>query len=270
MNNPYATKTIKIIRISQLTDNIKLFRFKFEKSRAPKIQPGQFVELAISGWGEAPFAPCQPLDADYLELCVRAAGRLTNHLHEMDVGDKLGFRGPYGNGWPAPDNGHPSSILAIVGGLGLAPLRSLILGKNKLLDKNAKIQIFYGAKKPDEMLFRHEYGRWQKNNIQVNLTIDKECANWRGCVGLVTTLFDKIPINNHSTVYLCGPPAMYRPVLEKLLQKGFNESDIFLSLERRMHCGVGICQHCAVGPYYTCKHGPVFNWCQLKNIPDAI
>lgn len=232
------------------------------------------MELSLPGFGEAPFAPCNATGSGCIELCIRSTGRLTEKLHAMKIGDKVGLRGPYGNGWPVvADNKLPlakQNLLIIVGGLGFVPLRTLILGKEKFLGKESKVQIFYGARSPDDMLFRHEYGTWKKQNIEVVLTIDKESTNWRGNIGLVTSLFDKVVLNENSTAFLCGPPVMYRSVLEKLLERKFEEDEIFLSLERRMHCGIGVCQHCAVGPYYTCKHGPIFSWTQLKNIPSAI
>lgn len=278
MFNSYQPQPAKITAISQETANIKLFRFKLEKKvwgHNFKVKPGQFIELSLPGFGEAPFAPCNAPDSEDIELCVRSAGRLTEKLHSMKVGEKVALRGPYGNGWPSLAGPNPAqrggqNLLIIVGGLGLVPLRSLILGKKKFLGEKSQIQIFYGARSPEDMLFRREYDLWQKNNVEINLTVDKECPNWQGCVGLVTELFDKHKIREDSVAFLCGPPVMYRPVLEKLLAKKFKEDEIFLSLERRMHCGVGVCQHCAVGPYYTCKHGPVFSWHQLGNIPNAI
>ena len=277
MHNYYRTQSAKITAISWQTNNIKLFRFEFEKKILGhdfKIKPGQFMELSLPGFGEAPFAPCNAENSEFIELCVRSAGRLTERLHTMKIGDRVGLRGPYGNGWPViADNKLPlakQNLLIVVGGLGLVPLRTLILGKEKFLGRESKVQIFYGARSPDDMLFRHEYNRWKKQNIEIILTIDKEAANWQGNTGLVTSLFDKVTLNENSTAFLCGPPVMYRPVLEKLLDRKFEEDEVFLSLERRMHCGVGVCQHCAVGPYYTCKHGPIFSWTQLKNIPSAI
>jgi len=277
MHNSYQLQSAKIVAISWQTNNIKLFRLRFEKKvlgYSLKIKPGQFMELSLPGFGEAPFAPCNVPDSEYIELCVRSTGRLTEKLHTLKVGDRVGLRGPYGNGWPVMANNKlpmvKQNLLIVVGGLGLVPLRTLILGKEKFLGKETKVQIFYGARHPDDMLFRHEYNLWKKSNIEIELTVDKECANWKGCIGLVTELFDKREIVQNSIAFLCGPPVMYRPVLEKLLAKKFEEDEIFLSLERRMHCGVGVCQHCAVGPYYTCKHGPIFSWTQLKNIPNSI
>jgi NAD(P)H-flavin reductase len=271
MNNPYESQSARISFISRQTDNIKLFRFELSKKR--EYRPGQFVELSLPGFGEAPFAPCGDAKESYIELCVRNAGKLTAKLHEMKVGDKVGLRGPFGNRvWPLSsyDFKKQKNLFIAVGGLGFVPLRTLILGKNDLLGSDTKVQIFYGAKSPDDMLFRHEYDRWKKQNIQLELTVDKECAGWKGCTGLVTALFDKYEVVQNSVAFICGPPVMYRPMLERLQKLGFADEDIYLSLERRMHCGIGVCQHCAVGPYYTCKDGPVFSWAQLKTIPGAI
>lgn len=276
MHNPYESQPARISLVSRQTANIKLFRFEFSQ-KIPgwkfSFKPGQFIELSIPGFGEAPFAPCNDPRGNYLELCVRDAGKLTGRLLQMKIGDKVGIRGPYGNGsWPISkyDFKTRKNLFIVVGGLGFVPLRSLILGKNDFLGKDTKVQIFYGARKPDEMLFRHEYEQWKKQNIQVELTIDKECAGWKGCVGLVTALFDKREVVQNSAAFLCGPPIMYRFALAKLKKLGFADEDIYFSLERRMHCGIGVCQHCAIGSYYTCKDGPIFSWAQLKNIPEAI
>jgi len=281
MRNPYDTEQAKITFISRQTDNIKLFRFEFTQKVWGynfNFKPGQFVELSIPGFGEAPFAPCNAPGTEYLELCVRDVGRLTAKLHEMKIGDKVGIRGPYGQGWPTKvqsskfkvQNDKKKNLLIVVGGLGFIPLRTLILGKEKFFNKDAKIQIFYGAKTPKEMLFRHEYGRWRDQGMEIRLTVDKECPDWVGCVGLVTTLLDKYEIVDNAKALLCGPPVMYKFALAKLKERGFADEDIYLSLERRMHCGVGVCQHCAVGPYYTCKDGPVFAYNIIKDIPGAI
>jgi len=274
--NPYEPRPARISFISRQADNIKLFRFEFAQKlpgRKFSYRPGQFVELSIPGFGEAPFAPCGDSKEKYIELCVRNVGKLTNRLHQMTPGDRVFIRGPYGNGaWPLNqyDFKAQKNLFIVVGGLGFIPLRSLILGKNDLLGKDTKVQIFYGARRPDEMLFRHEYEQWKKQNIDLRLTTDKECLGWKGCVGLVTTLFDKHEIVQNSVAFICGPPIMYGSVLEKLKKLGFADEDIYLSLERRMHCAIGVCQHCAVGPYYICKDGPIFSYAQIKNIPDAI
>jgi len=282
--NPYQPQPAKITKITPQTDTIKLFRFEFAQKISGynfSFKPGQFVELSIPGFGEAPFAPCSVAGEKYLELCVRDIGKLTHKLHSMKLGESVGIRGPYGHGWPIANaqnqkskiknkNDGTKNLLIVVGGLGLIPLRTLILGKNKFLGKDAKVQIFYGARSPDDMLFRYEFARWRDLGVEVRLTVDKECHGWSGCVGLVTALFDKYELAQNTTAFICGPPVMYKSVLEKLREKGIAQDDIHLSLERRMHCGIGVCQHCAVGPYYTCKDGPVFQYSKIKDIPGAI
>lgn len=294
MFNPYQPKQAKIIKIRDEAPNIKLFRLK----PAAKFfyQPGQIIAVSYPGYGEAPFAPCGKLAENYLEVCVRKVGRLTEKLHGLKVGDLVNFRGPYGNGvWPVALR-HPESanwrmkdpiqnstgffadtqndikknLLIVVGGLGLVPLRTLLLDKNKFLGKNSKVQLLYGARTPQDFIFSQDLKKWQRQGIDVYLTVDKECPDWKECVGLVTVLFDKTQIVENALAYLCGPPIMYRFVLEKLKAKGFRDEDIYLSLERRMHCGVGVCQHCAIGTKYVCHQGPVFSYSELKNISDAI
>jgi len=288
MFNPYQTKTVKILKISDQTPSIKLFEFGVKI----KHEPGQFIILSLPGFGEAPFAPCNKIGKN-LELCVRAVGRLTNKLQTLKAGDKVGIRGPYGNGWsisssviPAkagiqvPESGsrvkhgmtdaEKPNLLIVVGGLGLVPLRSLILDKEKFLGREALAQIFYGARTPEDFLFRNEFESWRKKGIDMQLTIDKECQGWDKCVGLVPVLFDKRNVVPDAKAFLCGPPVMYKSVLQKVKEHKFRDEDIFLSFERRMHCGVGVCQHCGIGTFYTCKHGPVFRYDQIKNVQGAI
>ena len=280
MFNPYETKTVKIIKISDQTSGIKLLELGSEERHFQlKIdediihRPGQFMILSLPGFGEAPFAPCNKTGKN-LEFCVRAVGKLTNKLHTLKAGDKVGIRGPFGSGWPTDgakdQKDGKKNLLIVVGGLGLIPLRTLILGKNEFLSKGAKVQIFYGAKHPDEMLFHSEFDAWEKNGVDLQLSIDKVCEGWKGCVGLVTKLFDVTSVVRDARAFICGPPVMYKFVLERLKGHGFSDEDIYLSLERRMHCGVGVCQHCGVGSFYTCKHGPVFRYDQIKDIQGAI
>ncbi|MFH0852741.1 MAG: FAD/NAD(P)-binding protein [bacterium] len=277
MFNPYQTKTAKIVKITDLAFGIKLFEFDAK----PAHEPGQFMMLSLPGFGEAPFAPCNRIGKN-LELCVRAVGRLTNKLHSLKTGDRVGVRGSYGNGWPVAGAqikneklkvkslAEKKNLLIVVGGLGLVPLRSLIMDKEKFLGREALVQIFYGARTPDDFLFRDEFESWRKKGIDIQLTIDKECPEWSDCVGMVPVLFDKRNVVKEARAFLCGPPVMYKSVLQKVKEHKFRDEDIFLSFERRMHCGVGVCQHCAIGPFYTCKQGPVFSYDKIKNIQGAI
>ncbi len=287
MRNQYQSHEAILIRTKQEATGIKRFWFEFADKDGRQImedcQPGQIIELWIPGYGEAPFAPCHRPQDTLLELCVRQAGHITTKLHELKRGERVGIRGPLGHGWPAKttdgqwqmtDNRWAGqklkeNLLVVVGGLGLIPARTFIEGAKQFWP-NGKIQLFYGAKSPEEMLFRDEFDRWKKEGIDVQLTIDQVCADWKGCTGVVTQLFNYAVCVGNANAFLVGPPIMYKFVLEELEKHCFKDQDIFMSLERRMHCGVGVCQHCAVGPYYTCKDGPVFRYDEIKNIKDAL
>ncbi|MBI4709431.1 MAG: FAD/NAD(P)-binding protein [Candidatus Portnoybacteria bacterium] len=282
MQSLYQTKTAKIVKITEQTENIKLFEFRFEqKSFKFSHEPGQFTMLSLPGFGEAPFAPCNSIGKN-LELCVRAAGKLTNKLHTLKIGDKVGIRGPYGRGWPIASAQVKNeklkikslegkkNLLIVVGGLGLIPLRTLLSDKDRFLDKDSIVQIFYGAKAPEEFLFKKDFDKWRADGIDLQLTVDNECEGWDGCVGLVTALFDRRNVVSDAKAFLCGPPIMYKFALKKVKEHKFKDENIYLSLERRMHCGVGVCQHCAVGSSYTCKDGPVFQYSEIKDVEGAI
>lgn len=278
MYNIYQPQLAKILKIKKQSPIVKLFTLQFKDKKLQKDfywQPGQFIEVSVPGFGEGPFAFCSAnQDKNFFELTIRAVGQLTNKIHQLKRGDQLMIRGPYGLGFP--EIGENNALL-VAGGLGIIPLRSLILTqiKKNLADK---LMIFYGAKRPQDFLFRDEFKKWEKAGVKLYLTIDKFCPGWDGCVGVVTVLFDKVfgesqflsKQTSNQLAILCGPPIMYKFVLEKLYQYGFKNENIYLSLERRMHCGVGICQHCAIGSKYVCKDGPVFQWSEIKDIEGAI
>jgi NAD(P)H-flavin reductase len=200
-------------------------------------------------------------------LCVRRSGDLTGVLHQMEAGRTVGVRGPFGHGFPI-EQFRGKDLLFAPGGLGLAPLRSLI---NQVLDERGKygrVTILYGAKHPSELLFTDELAEWVKRgDVEVRLTVDRPDAEWKGNVGVITTLFSKVQVYARNTVaVVCGPPVMYRFVLMELLGKGIPEGSIFLSLERRMKCGVGKCGHCQINQIYTCQSGPVFSYAEIKGL----
>lgn len=281
MHNQYQSEKAKIISIKKENNNINLYKLKFENRKYRKsftFNPGQMMELSIPGFNEAPFVYCgSTREKKYIEVCVRKVGELTGKMHEMKKGDILGLRGPYGNGWPM-DKIKDKKVLIVAGGIGIIPFRSLI--KSYCSAKSGGMQIFYGARDKDELIFKDEIDDWCKN-IEVNITLDKGVEEPYGScmgkisgiacnVGLITTLFDKQEVDSAGVALVCGPPIMCKFVVEKLKEKGFKDSNIYLSLERRMECGIGVCEHCAVGPYYVCKDGPVFSWEQLKDVRGAI
>lgn len=282
MKNPYNTNSAIITNIENQNPLIKLFTLKSSSRESIKCDPGgeskfikcwwpgQFILLSAPGFGEAPFAICSvPSPCDEFQVCVQRKGSLTNKLFELKPGDAVSFRGPYGNGFPLSKIAN-RNILLVAGGLGLVPLRPLIQLIANHPSEFGKVQLASGAREEKLLLFKNEYGNWQKN-IDLNITLDSAPENWSGYTGLITTLFDKISISNKPVVIMCGPPAMFLPVIKKLLKYSVVESDIYVMLERRMHCGIGICQHCVlVGGHYVCKNGPVFNYTEIKNSPGAI
>lgn len=282
MRDPYLTTNLKIKDIRNETEEIKLFTLVFlDKKEEKNFQPlpGQIVEIGYSGFGEGPFAVCSyGFENKFFQICVRKIGKLTNKLHDLKIGDTVTMRGPYGMGTFLETK---RNLLLIAGGLGLVPLRPLIQKELKsavLLShaqsgsvsrKSPRIQLFYGVKSQNEMIFKSEYKEWKKS-IDMHVTLDKEENGWNGHVGLITTLFNAVKVLDNPIAILCGPPVMYKFVVQELKRLNFKDEDIFMSLERRMHCGVGVCQHCAVGSKYVCKDGPVFCYKEIKNIPEII
>lgn len=281
MRNLYKTYPLIITGIENQNSLVKLFTLKPEDRKDIKCStddkkiikcwwPGQFIALSIPGFGEAPFAICSsPNPCSEFQVCVQKKGELTSKLFSMSIGDEIYFRGPYGNGFPVSKLSK-RNLLLIAGGLGLAPLRPLIQAIINHPSEFEKVQLFSGCREEKMLLFKKEYKNWAKN-IELNLTLDIANENWNGCTGLVTTLFNKTQTAKDSIAIICGPPVMYPSVIEKIKKKGVAEKDIYVLLERRMHCGVGVCQHCIlVNGKYVCKDGPVFNYAEIKNSPGAI
>lgn len=266
MFNPYQTTSVRILSVKDEGSNSRLFTL--ERPRNFDFESGQFVIVSLPGFGEAPISICSdPSDKKNFKLGVRKAGKVTEAIHELRKGDRVGIRGPYGHSFPL-ELAKGRNLLLVAGGLGLYPLHPAILEITGERKKFRQVQVFYGARTEDDLLFRDEYDLWIKKDIDFNLCLDKPSGKFKfKCPlieGMVTMLFEKVPLAPDPIAFLCGPPVMYKFVLEKLSKAGFKNEDIYLSLERRMHCGIGVCQHCAIGGKYTCKHGPVFSWAELK------
>jgi sulfite reductase subunit B len=268
----YQIKRGRIVEITELTEQEKLFRVVLPQGETLDHDPGQFVEVSLFGIGEAPISICSsPTRFDSFELCVRSAGRFTEALHRLDVGAEVGIRGPFGVGFPVvPLEGN--DVLLIAGGLGIAPLRSLI---NFIIDNRrdfGKVDILLGCRDPQSMLFAGEFECWNRR-IDINFlcSIDRAAPDWQGNVGLITQLIPGVNLDPLKTFAVaCGPPVMYRFVVDELLKKGIPEGQIFLSLERHMKCGLGKCGHCQIHDVYCCQDGPVFDYTRVKTIKGAI
>jgi len=233
--------------------------------------PGQFVEVSVAGIGEAPISISSSPTQKGLELVVRNVGSLTKVIHKMEVGDKLGIRGPYGSTYPI-EASKGKDLVFICGGIGLVPQRSFI---RYALDNRANygnITVLIGTKCHDMRLFREEIAMWQeRKDMTVMETIDEAHDCWNGNVGVVTTLIPKVESDlPKAQILVCGPPIMYKFVLMALAEADVPEENIFVNLERRMKCGVGKCGHCQMNGHYVCQDGPVFRYSDLANVPEAI
>ncbi len=273
LDSMYIPSPGRIAKIQPMTALEKLFTIELPWGQSLGHQPGQFVEVSIFGIGEAPISiSSSPSRSNgTFELCVRKVGDVTTAMHNLKEGATLGLRGPFGHGFPI-EKMRGKDILFAPGGLGLAPARSLI---NQVLDERGsfgRVMILYGARNPNELLFKDELDLWSKrSDVEFHVTVDRGDENWKGNVGVITTLFKKITVNPRNTVAVTvGPPVMYKFVLMELLGKGIPEGQIWMSLERRMKCGVGKCGHCQINSLYCCQQGPAFNYAQIKGFEEAI
>jgi NAD(P)H-flavin reductase/formate hydrogenlyase subunit 6/NADH:ubiquinone oxidoreductase subunit I len=272
---PRSATIKKIIPFNEIDT---LFEIELDDKKPLGHKPGQFVEVSIFGYGEAPFGiSTPPGNNPVFEIMVRQVGNVTKKLCSLQPDDKVGIRGPLGNGFDVKKF-EGKTLLFTSGGTGMVPMRSLI---NCVLDPKQRgkfkdVIILYGAKRPKEITFMDDVDRWKKvSNVQCEVTVDRcepnEC--WGGCTGLITTLFPKIKadkIDSKNTIaVIIGPPVMYKFVIKCLQTLGVPNNNIYVSLERRMKCGVGKCGHCQMNGVYVCKEGPVFNYGKLKQLPEA-
>lgn len=265
----------EILNIIRLTEMEKLFQIRIidpgERARFSFL-PGQFVMLEVPGYGEIPISiSSSPSKKGHLELCIRRAGVVTGALHRAGRGAKVGIRGPFGSHFPMEKmKGH--DVLLVAGGLGLAPLRAPIF---EVIDNRADyddVHILYGTRKPSQLLFDYQYEEWGRiDDIDLEIIVEEPDPAWTGPVGLITELIDDKDIDPDSTfAIVCGPPVMFKFVCTRLSELGVPMRRMFVSLERRMHCGMGKCCRCNVGSTFTCIDGPVFDYWSVLNLKEAI
>ncbi|MCL5073612.1 MAG: FAD/NAD(P)-binding protein [Actinobacteria bacterium] len=272
----YVPEIATITDIKTLTSTEKQFVIKIDdiKKRSEfNFLPGQFVELTVFGVGEAPFSiPSSPNNKDFFELCIRNIGSVSNALHRMQPGAKIGIRGPMGKGYFPFEKMKGNNVVIIAGGLGMAPVRSLLL--QILEDRNSykDVTLIYGCVDPQTILYKDEIEKLRKrDDIDIKLTVDRPDGEWKDAVGVCTNLIPQLAYSPEDTfIIVCGPPVMYKFVIIELEEKHYKPENIFLSLERRMECGVGKCNHCHIGNKMVCIDGPVFSLWEIKNLKEAI
>lgn len=262
-----------VTAIRRDTPDIKTFRVeKPEGGKCFEHMPGQCAMLSIPGVGEAMFSiTSSPTVKDYQEFSIKKCGCLTDWLHAMEVGQQIMIRGPYGKHFPVEDALKGKDLLFIAGGVGLAPLHSVI---NYVLDNRAdygKVDIVYGSRSKDDLLDIDEIQQsWMdpKNNMDVHLTIDRPQEGWDGHVAFVPTYVEELGFDPNKTVLVCGPPIMIKFVLQALTKLGFQKNQVYTTMELRMKCGLGKCGRCNIGDKYVCKDGPVFRFDELDELPS--
>jgi sulfhydrogenase subunit gamma (sulfur reductase) len=275
--NPFIPEPARIVRTYHLTEDVKFFQVRIvdmEKALSFHYGAGQFAMISVLGAGEAPFSiSSTPSRPGLMEFCIRKAGTVTNAIFRLKENGLVGIRGPYGNGFPV-EKMKDKDILIVVGGLGAAPLRSVLLYCLDNRDQFKRVIVLHGAKRPAEMIFRDEFlSLKQREDLECHLAVDADdTGKWTENVGVVTTLFPLVkkidPANTYSLV--CGPPIMYKFVLKELVKLNIPKDQILMTLERRMKCGVGKCGHCAIDYIYTCLDGPVFTYWDVLHMRELI
>jgi len=271
----YQPAKMRIESITQETIDVRTFRLTFcdeKQGEQFTFKPGQFGLYSVFGYGEATFSiSSSPTRTGYIECSVKRVGKVTAELHEQNVGDIIGFRGPYGNWFPV-DAMKGKNLLFVGGGIGLAPLRSLIWNCLDWRDQFAQISIMYGARSVPDLVYKTELKTWQEmKDVQAVYTVDPggETPDWKDKVGFVPTVLEQMnPSPKNIIAITCGPPIMIKFVLASLTKLGFSLDSIYTTLENRMKCGVGKCGRCNVGSKYVCKDGPVFKCSEIQGMPQ--
>ena len=261
-----------ITDIRQETPDVKTFRVNApEGGKLFEHMPGQCAMVCVPGVGEAMFSiTSSPTNKEYQEFSIKKCGVLTDCLHSLEVGDQITVRGPYGNNFPVDTELKGKNLLFVAGGIGLAPLRSVI---NYVIDNRADygtVDILYGSRSADDLVQLKEIQEvWCKTEgVNVHLTIDREQEGWDGHVGFVPSYLKELEFSNDKTVLVCGPPIMIKFVLQGLKEMGFGNEQIYTTFELRMKCGIGKCGRCNIGSKYVCKDGPVFRYDQVEELPN--
>lgn len=257
MKNNFKYKNYKIVNKEESAPDTVLFTLVGKL----KFDPGQFVQVSLPRVGEATFVPCSnPTNIQKFQLMIRACGNTTNRLVELLPGDSMLIRGPYGKGWPI-GNLIGKNILIISGGLGIVPLRSLIFELLKYKKEFKKISILSGFKTPDCVLFEKDYKNIWTMVDYLKVAVEKSDKYWWGETTMITKLIKRIKLSpKDTTVLICGPEIMFKFCINELIKKKISSNSIYISFERRMECGIGICQHCNIGKFLVCKDGPIFRW----------
>ena len=254
------------------TPDVKTFRVVTLDGKKPFLHiPGQCAMLSIPGVGEALFSiTSSPTNEEFMEFSIKKCGCVTDFLHSIEVGQQVTIRGPYGNGFPVDTAFAGKDLLFIAGGIGLAPLRSVINYCRHYRDRYGKIDIVYGSRSKDDLVdYQEIINEWCKEDgLNVHLTIDREQEGWDGHVGFVPNFVKELGFDTNKTAIICGPPIMIKFTLAGLQEIGFERTQVYTTMELKMKCGLGKCGRCNIGSKYVCKDGPVFRFDELDELPE--
>ncbi len=265
----------EVLKVQPETPGIATLTLRLEDAHARaryRFQPGQFNMLSLPGIGEAAISvSSDPEDPTLIRHTVRAVGNVSRALISLQPGARVGVRGPFGTPWPIA-HCQGQDLLIVAGGIGLAPLRPVIYYAIHHREAFGKITVLYGARTPKDLLYTAEYDTWREHNIRLLLTVDRADPDWTGSVGVVPMLFYRLrPDPKRTVVFSCGPEIMMRFVVHESMARRILPERLYLSLERNMKCGQGLCGHCQFGPFFICRDGPVFRFDALApffNVED--
>ena len=265
-------QVVVVTDIRKDTPDVKTFRILTPEGKKPfDHMPGQCAMISMPGVGEALFSiTSSPTNTEFMEFSIKKCGCVTDWLHAIEPGQQVTVRGPYGNGFPVETELKGKDLLFIAGGIGLAPLRSVINYCRHYRENYGTIDIVYGSRSKDDLVdYQEVTDEWcREDGINVYLTIDREQEGWDGHVGFVPNYVKELNPDVSKTVLMCGPPIMIKFTLAGLKELGFSDTQVYTTMELRMKCGVGKCGRCNIGNKYVCKDGPVFRFDKLGELPD--
>lgn len=270
-SNPYLIQPATIVEKIRAADDIDTYRLQFvdeQVRRAYRFAAGQFNMVYLFGVGEVAISiVSDPDEPDYLDHTIRVAGRVTSAMSQLQVGEVLGIRGPFGQGWPL-NEAQGRDLVIVTGGLGCAPVVGAIEYIFRRRNAYGAVKILHGVKTPHDLLYRERFDAWRRYpDTEVLLTSDQPDKTWHDHVGVVTELFELVSIDAAKTmVFMCGPEIMMRLGAPILIDRGIPATSIYVSLERHMECGIGLCGHCQMGPYFLCKDGPVMRYDRVARL----
>lgn len=257
--------------ITEETDDVKTYKLTVDGNLSGHPRAGQFNMVGLPGVGEAPVSYSSLPEGGCFEHTIRAAGMVTGFIEKLEKGAKVFIRGPYGEGWPM-ERVRGRDLLIVAGGLGLAPLRPVIYEILLNRDSFGKVFFLYGGRNENSLLFREEYDKWERG-LSLYVTVDELVTElpWKYHTGLITTLIDRISLDpGQTSAFICGPEIMMRFVCRELMIKGIHPSNLSVSIERRMKCGIAQCGHCQHGGFFVCRDGPVFPYAHVEGLIDGL